>query len=92
MSAYDITGYLGIAYRPFAYCVPSKHPLISAYQKGMSLSYIDIKEVIQVYCIGETTARFNKTFSVYVDRYYPYKNFVRAQMENKRPDGGLEIP
>jgi len=27
MSAYDITGFLRTAYRPFAYCVPSKHPL-----------------------------------------------------------------
>jgi len=34
MSAYDITGFLPTAYRPFAYCVPSKHPLNTAYQKG----------------------------------------------------------
>ena len=34
MSAYDITEFLRTAYRPFAYCVPSKHPLNTAYQKG----------------------------------------------------------
>ena len=34
MSAYDITGFLRTAYRPFAYCVPPKHPLNTAYQKG----------------------------------------------------------
>ena len=33
MSAYDITGFLRTAYRPFAYCVPSKHPLNTAYQR-----------------------------------------------------------
>jgi len=34
MSAYDITGFLRIAYRPLAYCVPSKHLLNTAYLKG----------------------------------------------------------
>ena len=34
MSVYDITGFLRTAYRPFAYCEPSKHPLNTAYQKG----------------------------------------------------------
>jgi len=34
MSAYDITGILRTVYRPFAYCVPLKHPLNTAYQKG----------------------------------------------------------
>ena len=34
MSAYDITEFLRTAYRPFAYCVPSKSPLNTAYQKG----------------------------------------------------------
>jgi len=34
MSAYDITEFLRTAYRPFSYCVPSKHPLNTAYQKG----------------------------------------------------------
>jgi len=47
MSAYDITGFLRTAYQPFAYCVPSKHPLNTAYQKGgchpllMLASYLD---------------------------------------------------
>jgi len=34
MSAYDITEFLRTAYRPFAYCVPSKSPINTAYQKG----------------------------------------------------------
>ena len=34
MFAYDITVFLRTAYRPFAYCVPSKHPLNTAYKKG----------------------------------------------------------
>ena len=34
MSAYDITEFLRTAYRPFAYCVPFKSPLNTAYQKG----------------------------------------------------------
>ena len=34
MSVYDITGFLRTAYRPLAYCVPSKHPLNTAYKKG----------------------------------------------------------
>ena len=34
MSAYDITEFLRTAYRPFAYCVLSKSPLNTAYQKG----------------------------------------------------------
>jgi len=34
MSAYDITEFLRTAYQPFAYCVPSKTPLNTAYQKG----------------------------------------------------------
>jgi len=34
MSAYDITEFLRTAYRPLAYCVPSKSPLNTAYQKG----------------------------------------------------------
>jgi len=40
MSAYDITGFLRTAYRPFAYCVPSKRLLNTAYQKGgVTLKY-----------------------------------------------------
>ena len=41
MSAYDITEFLRTAYRPFAYCIPSKTPLNTAYQKegGVSPSY-----------------------------------------------------
>jgi len=36
MSAYDVTGFfLRTAYRLFAYCVSSKHPLNTAYQKGV---------------------------------------------------------
>ena len=34
MSAYDITEFLRTAYRPFAYCEPSKFPLNTAYQRG----------------------------------------------------------
>ena len=34
MSAYDLTYFLRTAYRPFVYCVPPKHPLNTAYQKG----------------------------------------------------------
>jgi len=34
MSAYDITDFLRTAYQPFAYCVPSKTPRNTAYQKG----------------------------------------------------------
>jgi len=34
MSAHDITRFLPTAYRPFAYCVPSKPHLNTAYQKG----------------------------------------------------------
>ena len=34
MSAYDLTEFLRTAYRPFAYCVSSKNPLNTAYQKG----------------------------------------------------------
>jgi len=34
MSAYNITEFLRIAYQPFAYCVPSKSPLNTAYQGG----------------------------------------------------------
>ena len=34
MSAYDITEFLRTAYRPFAYCVPCKSLLNTAYQKG----------------------------------------------------------
>jgi len=34
MSAYDITGLLRTADRLFAYCVPSKHPLNTAYENG----------------------------------------------------------
>ena len=37
MSAYDITEFLRTAYRPFAYCVPSKYPLNTAYQKGVNV-------------------------------------------------------
>ena len=40
MSGYDITEFLRAAYRPFAYCVPSKSPLNTAYQKGgVTLTY-----------------------------------------------------
>jgi len=40
MSAYDITEFLHTAYRPFAYCVLSKSPLNSTYQKrGVTLIY-----------------------------------------------------
>jgi len=40
MSAYDITEFLRTAYRPFAYCVLSKFPLNTAYQKGgVTLNY-----------------------------------------------------
>ena len=35
MSAYDITEFLRTAHQPFAYCVPSKFPLNTAYQKGV---------------------------------------------------------
>ena len=39
---YDITEFLRTAYRPFAYCVPSKFPLNTAYQKGgVTLRYKD---------------------------------------------------
>ena len=34
MSAYDITEFLRTAYQPFAYSVPSKTPLNTAYLKG----------------------------------------------------------
>ena len=34
MSAYNITGFLRTAYRPFAYCVPPKHPLILGTKPG----------------------------------------------------------
>ena len=34
MSAYDITGFLRTAYLPFAYFVPSKTPMNTAYQGG----------------------------------------------------------
>ena len=48
MSAYDITRFLRTAYRPFAYCVPPKHPLNTAYQRGggVTLIYI-IFEIIK---------------------------------------------
>jgi len=54
MSAYDITGFLRTAYRPFAYCVPSKLPMNTAYQKGgVTLLYElfsvenDVKQIYQ---------------------------------------------
>ena len=40
MSAYDITEFLRTAYRPFAYCVPFKPPLNTAYQKGRGVTLI----------------------------------------------------
>jgi len=40
MSAYDITRFLRHAYRPFAYCVPPKHSLNTAYQKGGGVTLI----------------------------------------------------
>jgi len=47
MSAYDITEFLRTAYRPFAYCVPSKSPLNTAYQKGggVTLSYLTLSRL-----------------------------------------------
>jgi len=40
MSAYDITEFLRTAYRPFAYYVPSKFPLNTAYRKGGGVTLI----------------------------------------------------
>jgi len=54
MSAYDITGFLRTAYRPFAYCVPSKHPLNTAYQKGggVTLTHAALCTVsYKLYCV-----------------------------------------
>jgi len=42
MSAYDITEFLRTAYRPFAYCVPSKSPLNTAYQRGGGVTLLNV--------------------------------------------------
>ena len=47
MSAYNITGFLRTAYRPIAFCVPSKTPLNTAYQKGGgTLIYVSSSHLI----------------------------------------------
>jgi len=57
MSAYDITGFLRTAYRPFVYCVPSKHPLNTAYQKGgVSPSYLG---TLWWRCVHAITGKFD---------------------------------
>jgi len=40
MSAYDLTEFMRTAYEPLGYCVPSKPPLNTAYQKGGGVTLI----------------------------------------------------
>jgi len=50
MSAYDRTEFLRTAYRPFAYCVPSKSPLNTAYQKGGCHPHSDLLQYRILFC------------------------------------------
>ena len=52
MSTYDITEFLRTAYRPFAYCVPSKFPLNTAYQRGVSPFQVGRHKLLVQVCLN----------------------------------------
>ena len=68
MSAYDITGFLRTAYRPFAYCVPSKHHLNTAYQKG-GVTLIDVFKCILFKLLKKLFLLFLQALAAYNSKH-----------------------